>query len=115
MASTIDDRPQYSDKHLLFTMSTLETLRSRKPEIERLASLHGVHNIRVFGSVARAEDTAQSDIDFLIDMEESCSLLDLVGFQQELEAMLNRPAEVLTEKGINPYLRDSILGEAIAL
>ena len=96
-------------------MNTLETLRTRRQEIQRLASLHGVHNIRLFGSVARAEDTAESDIDFLIDMEESCSLLDLVGFQQELEAMLNRPADVLTEKGINPYLRDSILGEAVAL
>ena len=48
-------------------------------------------------------------------MEESSSLLDLVGFQQELEVMLNRPADVLTENGINPYLRDSILGEAVAL
>ena len=96
-------------------MSTLETLRTRKQEIERLASLHGVHNIRVFGSVARGEDTAESDIDLLIDMEESSSLLDLVGFQQELEVMLNRPADVLTENGINPYLRESILGEAVAL
>jgi predicted nucleotidyltransferase len=96
-------------------MSTLETLRTRRQEIQRLASLHGARNIRVFGSVARTEDTAESDIDFLIDMDESRSLLDLVGFQQELEAMLNRPADVLTERGINPYLRDRILGEAIAL
>jgi len=96
-------------------MSTLDTLRTCKQEIERLASLHGVHNIRVFGSVARVEDTTESDIDFLIDMEESCSLLDLIGFQQELEAMLNRPADVLTESGISPYLRDTILSEAVAL
>jgi len=96
-------------------MSTLETLRIRRQEIQRLASFHGAHNIRVFGSVARKEDTAESDIDFLIDMEESRSLLDLVGFQQELQTMLNRPADVLTEKGINLYLRDRILGEAIAL
>ena len=96
-------------------MTTLDTLRTCKQEIERLASLHGVHNIRVFGSVARVEDTTESDIDFLIDMEESCSLLDLIGFQQELEAMLNRPADVLTESGISPYLRDTILSEAVAL
>lgn len=96
-------------------MSTLETLRTRRQEIQHLASLHGAYNIRIFGSVARTEDTAESDIDFLIDMEDSRSLLDLVGFQQELQAMLNRPADVLTEKGINPYLRDKILGEAIAL
>ena len=96
-------------------MNTLETLRARKAEIERLASIHGARNIRVFGSVARSEDTSDSDIDFLIDMEESRSLLDLVGFKQELEAMLNRPTDVLTERGISPYLRKRILAEAIAL
>lgn len=96
-------------------MNTLETLRARKDEIERLARIHGARNIRVFGSVARSEDTSDSDIDFLIDMEESRSLLDLVGFKQELEAMLNRSADVLTERGISPYLRKRILAEAIAL
>lgn len=96
-------------------MNTLETLRARKAEIERLARIHGARNIRVFGSVARSEDTSDSDIDFLIDMEESRSLLDLVCFKQELEAMLNRSADVLTERGISPYLRKRILAEAIAL
>jgi predicted nucleotidyltransferase len=96
-------------------MNTLETLRARRSEIERLATLHGARNIRVFGSVARNEDTSDSDIDFLIDMEESRSLLDLVGFKQDLEAMLNRPADVLTERGISPYLRERILREAVRL
>ena len=44
-----------------------------------LTSLHGARNIRVFGTVARAGNTSDSDINFLIDMEESRSLLDLVG------------------------------------
>lgn len=96
-------------------MNTLETLRAHKDEIEHLAHLHGARNIRVFGSAARAEDTSDSDIDFLIDMEESRSLLDLVGLKQDLEAMLKRPADVLTEKGISPYLRDQILSEAVSL
>ena len=96
-------------------MNTLESLRAHKTGIERLASLHGARNVRVFGSVARGEDTSESDIDFLTDMEESSSLLDLVGFQQELEAMLERPADIMTEKGIKPYLRDCILAEAVAL
>ena len=48
-------------------------------------------------------------------MEESRSLLDLVGFQQDLEAMLSRPTDVLTERGINPYLRERILDEAVTL
>jgi predicted nucleotidyltransferase len=96
-------------------MNTLETLRARKVEIEHLAKFHGARNIRVFGSAARAEDTTDSDIDFLIDMEESRSLLDLIGFKQDLEAMLNRTADVLTERGINPYLRERILDEAVTL
>jgi len=96
-------------------MNTLDTLRAHKDEIEHLAKLHGARNIRVFGSAARAEDTPDSDIDFLIDMEESRSLLDLIGFKQDLEAMLNRPADVLTEKGISPYLRERILSEAVEL
>ena len=96
-------------------MNTLETLRAHKGEIDHLAKLHGARNIRVFGSAARAEDTPDSDIDFLIDMEESRSLLDLIGFKQDLEAMLNRPADVLTERGINPYLRERILDEAVTL
>jgi predicted nucleotidyltransferase len=90
-------------------MNTLETLRIQR----LLARLHGARNIRVFGSVTRADDTSDSDIDFLIDREVSCSLLDLVGFQQDLEAMLNRPTDVLTERGINPYLRERILAEAV--
>ena len=96
-------------------MNTLETLRARKDEIKRLARLHGALNIRVFGSAARAEDTSDSDIDFLIDMEESRSLLDLVGLKQDLEAMLNRPTDVLTERSISPYLRERILREAVTL
>jgi predicted nucleotidyltransferase len=96
-------------------MNTLEALRARKDEIEHLAKLHGARNIRVFGSASRTEDTSDSDIDFLIDMEESRSLLDLIGFKQDLEAMLNRPADVLTERGINPYLRKRILDEAVTL
>lgn len=96
-------------------MNTLETLRAQKDKIEHLAKLHGARNIRVFGSVARAEDTSDSDIDFLIDMEESRSLLDLIGFKQDIEAMFNRPADVLTERGISPYLRERILDEAVTL
>lgn len=94
-------------------MNTLETLRAHKGESERLARLHGAHNVRVFGSVARDEDN--SDSDCLIDMEASRSLLDLVGVKQDLEAMRNHPADVLTERGFSPCLGERILREAVAL
>jgi hypothetical protein len=96
-------------------MTTLDTLRLRKAEIERLATFHGARDVRVFGSVARGEDTAASDIDFLVDMSDDSSLLDLVRLQQALESALQRRADVLTTGVINPYLKDRILAEAVRL
>jgi hypothetical protein len=71
--------------------------------------------VRVFGSVARGEDTAASDIDFLVEMSDDSSLLDLVRLQQALESALQRRADVLTTGGINPYLKNRILAEAVRL
>jgi hypothetical protein len=96
-------------------MNTLESLRQRRAEIERLARRHGAHDVRIFGSVARGEDTELSDIDVLVEMSDEASLLDLVLLQQALETALNRRADVLSVSGINPYLRDRILAEAVRL
>lgn len=61
-------------------MLTLETLRrEKKAEILRLAEAHGCRNVRVFGSVATGENRSDSDIDFLVDLDESRGLLDLGG------------------------------------
>ena len=96
-------------------MNTLEQLRSRKNEIDTLAQRHGASHIRVFGSVARGDDTEFSDIDILIDMKKASSLLDLIGFQQDLSKMVGRRADVLTERALSPYLRERILSEAVDL
>jgi len=96
-------------------VTTLESLRQRKAEIERLARSHGARDVRIFGSVARNEDAEDSDIDVLVDMSDEASLLDLVQLQQALEVMLRRRADVLTVRGINPHLRERILAEAVPL
>jgi len=77
-----------------------------------LATRHGASNVRIFGSVARGEDTANSDVDFLVDMDEGCSLYDLAGLQQDLERLLGRRTDVLTVSGISQYLKSRILAEA---
>jgi predicted nucleotidyltransferase len=96
-------------------MSTLSTLQSKRAEILALAAKHGASNVRLFGSAVRGEDNEGSDVDFLVDMQENSSLLDLIGLQQDIEKVLGKKVDVLTPDGINRYLRDRILGEAAPL
>ena len=67
--------------------------------------------IGVFGSVARGEATAQSDIDLLLRFSKPKSLLTLVKLERELSSALGRKVELLTESAISPYLRDKIKQE----
>jgi predicted nucleotidyltransferase len=96
-------------------MGTKELLESRRNDILNLAATHGARNIRIFGSVARGEGGPGSDVDLLVDMEEGRNLLDLVGFWQDLEALLDRRVDVITDGGISPYLRERIHAEALPL
>jgi predicted nucleotidyltransferase len=71
-----------------------ELLRENRAEIRRIAASHGAINIRVFGSAARGEDRADSDIDLLVDLERGRSLLDLIAVKQDLEDLLGRTVDV---------------------
>ena len=46
---------------------------------------------------------------------EGRSLLDLVGLKQDLEDLLSRPVDVVTERALSPYLRERVLSEAVPL
>jgi len=84
-------------------------------EILRIARSHGARTVRVFGSRARGDATASSDLDLLVGLEPGRSLLDLVAIKQDLEDLLGYSVDVVTEGGLSPYLRDRILAEASAL
>ena len=92
-----------------------ELLKERRNEILRIAAQYGAHHVRVFGSVARGEADAASDIDFLVEMEPGRSLLDLGGLQAELEASLGCPVDVVTEKGLKARTRGRVLAEAVSV
>lgn len=84
-------------------------------EISRIAAAHGARNVRVFGSVSKGEETADSDLDLLVDMADGRSLFDLIALSEELEEALGVDVDVVTEGSLSPYLRDRILAEAVAL
>jgi hypothetical protein len=96
-------------------MTTEQLVQSNRADILRVAAQHGAYNIRVFGSVARGEAGEGSDIDLLVDLEPERSLLDLGGLQVDLEELLGRKVDVVTEAGLYWLLRRRILKEARAL
>ena len=93
-------------------MTIERLLAEKREEILRLAASRGARNVRVFGSVARGEAKEDSDIDLLVDVESGRSLLDVVGLWLDLEALLGRKVDLLTEGGVNRHLRETILSEA---
>lgn len=90
-------------------------LNTHREAILRLAEQYGVRNVRVFGSVARGEATGSSDLDLLIDLDSDRSLLDRIGYMQDLEDLLGIRVHVVTEKGLNPTIRTTVLGDARSL
>jgi uncharacterized protein len=93
---------------------TQDVERNRNAILD-VAARHGARNVRVFGSVARGDDKPESDLDLLVEMERDRSLLDLLALEQELEALLHRPVDVLTEESLAPSIRHRIAAEAQAL
>jgi uncharacterized protein len=87
-------------------------LRLKRDEILRIAAQRGAHNLRIFGSVARGTASVNSDIDVLVDMELGRSLFDLGGLLSDLQDLLGRPVDVVTEAGLRRRIRARVLAEA---
>jgi len=96
-------------------MTLAELVQTRREDILRAATKRGAYNVRVFGSVARGDADEQSDLDLLVDMETGRSLFDLGGLLTDLEELLGRSINVVTEKGLRDRIRDRVLSEAVPL
>jgi predicted nucleotidyltransferase len=90
-------------------------LRQRRKDILTIASRHGARSLRVFGSIARGDAHDGSDVDLLVDLEPGRSLLDVIAIKQDLEDVLGRPVDIVTEAALSPYIRQRVLAEAVAL
>lgn len=93
----------------------LSELRDRRSEILELARARGVSRVRVFGSVARGDATVGSDVDFLVDLDEGRSLLDLGGLLMDLRELLGCDVDVATESGLRPRVGRRVLADAVDL
>jgi predicted nucleotidyltransferase len=93
-------------------MSIENLVRQRRDEILRIAERHGAYNVRLFGSVARGEAGPDSDVDFLIEAGEKTSSWFPGGLILDLEELLGRRVDIVTEKALRPELRPYVLRDA---
>jgi len=93
-------------------MTVADLLKEKRNEILSIAAKHGARNVRVFGSVARGEADEKSDVDFLVEMEPGRSLFDHADLWLELQELLDRKVDVVSENSIYWLLRRRILKEA---
>ena len=93
-------------------MEIEKLLEAKRDAVLAVASKYGARNVRVFGSVARGDSGAASDLDLLVKMDEGRSLLDLSGLVVDLRELLNIKVDVVSEDGLYWLLRRRILKEA---
>ncbi len=96
-------------------MGISEIIGDKRDAILALAAKYGASNVRVFGSVAEGEATEASDVDFLVDLEPDRSLFDLGGLLMDLQELLSRRVDVVTEPALHWYIRERVLHQARAL
>jgi predicted nucleotidyltransferase len=93
----------------------VEPVKSKRDQILQVATRHGVTRVRVFGSMARGDAGPKSDVDLLIDVGANPSPWFPGGLIADLEELLGRPVQVVTERGLDDLLRDRVLQEAVPL
>ena len=90
-------------------------VETHREEILAIAARRGASNVRLFGSIARGQGGPESDVDLLVSFESGRSLLDLIALPREIEALVHRSVDVVTDRALSPYIRDQVLAEAIPL
>lgn len=95
--------------------NSLATLKRKRKQILAIATKHGAYKVRVFGSVIRGQDRATSDIDFLVKRRAKTSPWFPAPLVRDLEALLGHPVDIVTERGLSPHLKKTVLSEAVPL
>jgi predicted nucleotidyltransferase len=92
-----------------------EIVRDKREEILAIAARYGARNVRVFGSVARGDADEASDVDFVVEFDDTSSLMDHAAMLLELEELLGRRVDIAPEKCLRPRVRERVLEEAVPL
>lgn len=92
-----------------------QRLKQHRLEVVAIAAEHHVTDLRVFGSVARGEETETSDVDLLVDVAEGVGLFDLARLEARLERLINARIDLIPSDGLKPEVEVAIHPDLVAL
>ena len=96
-------------------MHPSEALTLHRAQIREIALRHRVSGVRVFGSALHGNDTAESDLDLLVEPTAQTTLMDIGAIRFELKQLLGMDVDVLTSNGLPASFREQVLREAVAV
>lgn len=96
-------------------VNSLTEVKSVLSQEKKSLTSYGVSKIGIFGSFAFGDFSPKSDVDILINLNKrnKITLLDLIGIENDLSSKLGRKVDLITKKGLNPYLKGNILKSTI--
>jgi predicted nucleotidyltransferase len=89
----------------------MNSLNLKSDQVKNLCRRYHVQSLSLFGSMAKGEETPESDVDLLVTFSRPVTLLQMVAFERELSVTLGVKVDVVTEGSLSPYLRKQILKE----
>ncbi len=92
--------------------NTIAILRSIKNEI---SGKYHINSLALFGSVARGEDNANSDVDLLVEFSTTPDLLTFIELEERLKEVLGRNVDLVPRRKLRAELVDAVLKEAVAV
>jgi uncharacterized protein len=96
-------------------MSIAVQIKNRREDILRVAAQHGAGNVLLFGSVARGDDSAESDVDLLVDVTGATTPWFPGSLVADIEQLLGRRVQVVIRRSLSPLIRETVLREAVPL
>lgn len=96
-------------------MRPSEALFLHRTQIREIALRHRVSGVRVFGSALHGDDTAESDLDLLVEPTAQTTLMDIGAIRFELKQLLGMEVDVLTPNGLPVSFREQVLREAVTV
>ena len=96
-------------------MCMLDQIRAKRDEIYAIARKHKAEKLWVFGSCARKVEGPDSDVDLLVRFGEGASLLDIVHIRDGARNLFSREVDVVSDKGLSPYIGKYIQRESVPI